>query len=334
MGVILANRLAFDRYLEGIWPSFAAHKCKIIHFTATWSLQVGCEPHLNGCSLGVGRGDTLALPGHCMVQAKLRLQCVWHSIEFQSTAIGQHSQLWIETGIGSVLYQPNLQPVHRGQWSSFGGTSVKAIQALFSENACLHTQPSTSCPAWIWINHEKYVCAPAKSERRHDPNPDPCHWSQCSHGFCRDQCRMGLPPGDTQFFNQECTSTIPRGTTSLKESANVSLKESANVCSPVRKPRLSSMSIVKHKGHMMKFPLMAPKWTREWGQRRSSTAISRMVRQPATNCPKDYQTTAPSLQLRLLPSLWHWIYYRHGGPGHHDVIVYSDSMSCLQAIEG
>ena len=27
-------------------------------------------------------------------------------------------------------------------------------------------------------------------------------------------------------------------------------------------------------------------------------------------------------------------YYQHMGPGHHDVIVYSDSMSCLQAIEG
>ena len=27
-------------------------------------------------------------------------------------------------------------------------------------------------------------------------------------------------------------------------------------------------------------------------------------------------------------------YYRHVGPVHHDVVVYSDSMSCLQAIEG
>ena len=58
--------------------------------------------------------------------------------------------------------------------------------------------------------------------------------------------------------------------------------------------------------HMTKSSLMAPKWMREWGQRRSSTAISRMVRQPATNCPKDCQTTATSLQVRLQPSVWHW----------------------------
>ena len=27
-------------------------------------------------------------------------------------------------------------------------------------------------------------------------------------------------------------------------------------------------------------------------------------------------------------------YYEHMGPAHHDVVVYFDSMSCLQAIEG
>ena len=34
--------------------------------------------------------------------------------------------------------------------------------------------------------------------------------------------------------------------------------------------------------------------------------FSRMVRQPATNCPKDCQTTASALQLRLQPSVWYW----------------------------
>ena len=38
----------------------------------------------------------------------------------------------------------SVQPVHRGQWSSFGGTSVKAVHALLCENSCLHWQSSTS----------------------------------------------------------------------------------------------------------------------------------------------------------------------------------------------
>ena len=93
------------------------------------------------------------------------------------------------------------------------------------------------------------------------------------------------------------------------------------------------MSIMKHKDHM-KYTLMAPKWTREWGQQRSSTAIFRMVWQPATNCPKDCQTTAPSFQLRPQPSVWRWTITNTWAQVHHDVVVYYDSMSFLQAITG
>ena len=42
------------------------------------------------------------------------------------------------------------------------------------------------------------------------------------------------------------------------------------------------------------------------GQWQSSTAISAVVTQPATTCPKDCQTTTPSLLLRLQPSPGHW----------------------------
>ena len=60
---------------------------------------------------------------------------------------------WIETGIGSILHQPSVQPIHRGQRSSFGGTSIKAVHALLCENSCLHWQSSTSCLAWIRPDH-------------------------------------------------------------------------------------------------------------------------------------------------------------------------------------
>ena len=58
-----------------------------------------------------------------------------------------------------------------------------------------------------------------------------------------------------------------------------------------------------------------------------------MVRQPAANFPRlpDKSTifaaeaTAISLALN---------YYQHMGPVNHDVVVYSDSMSCSPAIEG
>ena len=46
-----------------------------------------------------------------------------HQVSPQLTT-GQHPQHWIKTGIGSVLHQPSLQSVHRGQRSSFGGTPL------------------------------------------------------------------------------------------------------------------------------------------------------------------------------------------------------------------
>ena len=85
------------------------------------TVQGGSEPYPSGRSLEVRRGQRHtfdAVPDHCRLQAGLRLHCVWHSIEYQFTTTGQHSKLWIETGIGSILYQPNLQPVHIGHGSA------------------------------------------------------------------------------------------------------------------------------------------------------------------------------------------------------------------------
>ena len=91
--------------------------------------------------------------------------------------------------------------IHRDKWSSFGGTSFKALHALWLETSCLHQQSSTSCAAWIWWNDQRFLCPQAKWERGHDGTPYPSHWSQGggSHGLCRDWCQIGLSPEDTQF---------------------------------------------------------------------------------------------------------------------------------------
>ena len=104
----------------------------------------------------------------------------------------------------------------------------------------------------------------------------------------------------------QTTSNFPPGTHDYDPKRHDLIERVSKRMISGQEAQVSSMSFAKHKDHMMKSTLMAPKWTREWGQRRTSTAISRMVRQPAANCPKDCQTTAPSLQLRLQPSVWYW----------------------------
>ena len=46
-----------------------------------------------------------------------------------------------------------------------------------------------------------FICSQTKWKRRHDPTPGASHWSQSrgSHDLCRDQCRIGLLPEDTQL---------------------------------------------------------------------------------------------------------------------------------------
>ena len=124
------------------------------------SVQGGSQSHLSGCTLEVGRGQrhtTDAVPDHCLLQARLWMYCVWHSIPYQFTTTWQHPQRCTKTGTWSILHQPSRQYVHRGQRSSSGGTSVETVHELLSENSCLHWQPSTSCPTWIWPDHKRSV---------------------------------------------------------------------------------------------------------------------------------------------------------------------------------
>ena len=78
---------------------------------------------------------------------------------------------------------------------------------------------------------------------------------------------------------------------------------------------------------------MAPKWTRVG----AAAVINRHFQSGETFCrqlskrlPDNgtiFAAEATTIGLALN-------YYQHMGPVHHDVVVYSDSMSCLQAIEG
>ena len=66
---------------------------------------------MNATRLGPIHSFNVPVNGHCSLQAGIRLHCLWHSIEYQSTTIGQH---------------PRGYPAKRAL--SFGGTSVKTAQ--------------------------------------------------------------------------------------------------------------------------------------------------------------------------------------------------------------
>ena len=59
-----------------------------------------------------------------------------------------------------------------------------------------------------------------------------------------------------------------------------------------------------------------------------------MVRQLAAGCPKDSQNNSTIFAAEATAITLALDYYWYMDPVKHDVVVYSDSMSCLQAIEG
>ena len=88
---------------------------------------------------------------------------------------------------------------------------------------------------------------------------------------------------------------------------------------PYHEPAL----VIEWQGHKCSFLLgTKPLWHCQNGE---TTCRQLSKRLPDNSTIFAAEATAISLALN---------YYQHMGPVHHDVVVYSDSMSCLQAIEG
>ena len=121
------------------------------------------------------------------------------------------------------------------------------------------------------------------------------------------QCQIGLPPRDTQL--------------SIRN---------ARLRSQETRPHWRSEQMYDLQ---MKFIQMAPKWTRVGAaavinrhfQDGETTCRQLSIRLPDNSTIFAAEATAINMALN---------YYQHMGPVHHDVVVHSDSMSCLQAIEG
>ena len=102
-----------------------------------------------------------------------------------------------------------------------------------------------------------------------------------------------------------------------------SLIEGMSKCKIKREEAQAKFSITMLNDHMMKSTLTDLRLMRQWGQQRSSTAISRIMRQLAASCPKDsiiFAAEATAITLALK-------YYRHMDHVQHDAVVYSDPMS-------
>ena len=165
----------------------------------------------------------------------------------------------------------------------------------------------------------RFICSQAKCERRHDPTPDPSYWSpgRGSHGLCRDQCPLRTP-------------NFPPGTHDYKPKKHRLIEEvSKSMIS--RKEDQAKFNEHREKARITRWSLHW--WLQnEWESGAAAVINCHFQNGETTSCQlskrlPDNSTIFAAIHLALN-------YYRYMGPVHHNVAVYSDPMSCLQAIEG
>ena len=154
------------------------------------------------------------------------------------------------------------------------------------------------------------------------PEPGPSHWSQGrgSHDLCRDQCRIGLPPWGHPTFHQERTTDPKRH--DLIEGVSkcmISGQEAQAKFNEYREAQGSYYEFYTDGSKMNERDRAAAVINRHF-QNGETTCRQLSKRLPDNSTIFAAEATAISLALN---------YYQRMGPVHHDVVVYSDSMSCL-----
>ena len=112
------------------------------------------------------------------------------------------------------------------------------------------------------------------------------------------------------------------------------LTEGVGKCMLPRQEAQAKFNEAKHKDPMMVLTPMAPKWMRRV---RAAVVINHHFQDGETTCHRlskrqPDNSTIFAAEVTAITLVLN--YYRQMGPVQHDVVVYSDSISCLLAIEG
>ena len=173
----------------------------------------------------------------------------------------------------------------------------------------------------------RFICSQAKWKRRHDPTPGSSHWSQREEAMTSAEINAELvcplrtpnfPPG-THDYDPKRHDHIEGVSKCMISWQEVQAK--FNECHDAQ----GSHDEVYTDGSKMNERVGTAAFINRHFQNGETTCRQLSKRLPDNSTIFAAEATAISLALN---------YYQHMGPVHHDVVVYSDSMSCLQTIEG
>ena len=179
---------------------FAAHECKVVHFTAPrhkatrpptitigdtllpveestkflglwWDSHISFKKHISvlktQCKEALnlirvvahlkwgGDRDTLLMLYRTIVHSKLDYGCIVYGTA-SSANLRQLDSIH-NAGLRLALGAFCTSPVSSMYMEANETPLEERRHALLSEDSCLHWQPSTLCPTWIWPNHKRSV---------------------------------------------------------------------------------------------------------------------------------------------------------------------------------
>ena len=106
-----------------------------------------------------GDRDILLMLYLTIVHSKLDYGCIAHGTASSANLrqLDSIRNAGLRLVLGAFCTSPVSSMWTEANRNSFGGKAVEAVHALLSKDLCLHWQPSTSCPTWIWPNHKRSV---------------------------------------------------------------------------------------------------------------------------------------------------------------------------------
>ena len=281
-----------------------------------------------------GDRDTLLMMYRAIVRPKLDYGCIVYGTE-SNTNIRQLDSIH-NSGLRLALGAFCTSPIC-SLYIEANETPLEERRLKLSMHYYLKTRACVDNPAYHALHEFDWTTRdlqpppppppPPRPNRRHGPTSGPCHWSQArgSHGLRWDQCGIGLPPGDTQLSTRNAWLRSQETRPHWRIKCMISREEAQAKFNEYHETQRSHDEVYTD-GSKMNERVGA------------AGVINRHFQDGETTCRQLSKRLSDNSTIFAAEATYITLvlnYYRHMGPPvHHDVVVYSDSLSCLQAIEG
>ena len=291
------------------------------------TVQGGSQPHPSGRSLKMRRGqrDTLdAVPCHCSFQVWLWLHCVWHGIKHQWQLDSIHNS-GLRLALGAFCTSPVSSLYTEANEAPLEERRLKlSMHYYVKTRACIDNPAHHALDEFDRTTRDLYAPRPnGRGGMTRTPAPpiglkveEAMTSAEINAELVCPLRTPNFPPGTHDYDPKR------HGLIEGVSKCMISGQEAQAKFNEFREAQGSDDEVYTD-GSKMKERVGAAAVINRHFKNGKTTCRRLSKRLPDNSTIFAVEGTAISLALN---------YYQHMGPVHHDVVVYSDSMSCLQAI--